>query len=77
MTTIPKQGHFQIVRQRNLLKPRQQWHFRWVSNFRTICSSEKYSDRDAAIDAIHTLPGGTEWLKSYTPIDVDLRRVKL
>lgn len=70
------EGHFVIIRRRNLRNPRQQWHVRWVSNYRTIFTSEKYSDRDKAVAAILTLPGGVKWLESYTPIDVDLRRVK-
>jgi uncharacterized protein YegP (UPF0339 family) len=70
------EGHFVIVRRRNLRSPRQQWHFQWRSNYRTIAWSEKYSSREAALAGIRTLPGGTEWLENMTPLDVDLRAGK-
>ena len=71
-----REGHFVIVRRRNLRSPRQQWHVQWRSNFRVVFWSEAYSDRDKALAAIRTLPGGAEWLESKTPLEVDSRVVK-
>lgn len=76
MSEFGREGHFVIVRRRNFRNPRQQWHVQWRSNYRTVFWSEKYSDRDKALAAIRTLPGGAEWLESYTPLEVDSRAVK-
>ena len=75
-TEFGREGHFVIVRRRNLRTPRQQWHVQWRSNYRVVFWSEAYSDRDKALAAIRTLPGGEAWLASKTPLELDLRVVK-